>query len=32
MMLMISQIDDRALRGAGLISMVCGAILLYVLR
>ncbi|MGD9000608.1 MAG: DUF2065 domain-containing protein [Granulosicoccaceae bacterium] len=32
MMLSVSQLDDRALRLAGLISMLAGAGLLYLLR
>jgi len=32
LMLQVSQSDDRALRGAGLVSMVLGALLLYLLR
>ena len=32
LMLQVSQSEDRALRGAGLVSMVLGALLLYLLR
>jgi len=32
LMLQVSQSDDRALRGAGLVSMILGVLLLYLLR
>ena len=28
----MSQLDDRTLRNAGLISMICGVVMLYIVR
>jgi len=28
----MSQLDDRTLRNVGLISMICGVVLLYIVR
>ena len=32
MLVMVAQLDDRTLRVAGLVSMLCGVLMLYIVR